>query len=50
MIPQVKTQFLLSQKNFLFEETNLTVLPNYENLESPKMTHPNDQGASTAVG
>ena len=39
VFPQVKTQFLLRQKNFLVIE-NMRKFPNYEKLEYHKMTHP----------
>ena len=38
---QFKTQLSISQTNFLVTETYcIWQLPNYENLKSPKMTHP----------
>ena len=42
-VPQVKTQFSLSQKNILVIETQWIKLTNYERLESQKMTHPSTQ-------
>ena len=43
MFPQVKTQFSSSQMNFISYRNPFVQLPNYEKLETQKMTHPTIQ-------